>query len=604
MPFPVATVEIAFDDGPYAATPTWTNVTSYVREMSTDRGRSDDWDTFSGNAVVVLDNRDRRFDPFYTSGPYYGKLLPRRQIQISAVHNSVTYRVFRGFIQGWPPAWTDAGQDSTVTLSCMDALGFLASETLPADWSRDYILSTSPRHYYPCDEPVGPYTLNQSLKDYGLEPLNMATTAAASSGGQLAVGLVNSSVTGTGSDAALSAQGGTNSSPGSFSVSCWAIPDSSGSISQFLYGSIYNHFWYMSYDNSTGKFRVEVTEPSFGNSKVASTNSSGFDSGAARMLSFDWNSAARTITLYIDGILIATTTVNNAGIYIALPEAVNIGTGSVQQVIVWSTGIAQAIFQEIYKYSTVALAETTAARFTRLIGQTPFSASLTSGPSAPASGVLDITDDAPRVTSELQKVADSEYAPLFVDRTGVVTLYNQNQIRTQTKSVVSQGTYGAGGIAIGPEVTLSYDGDSMRNEANISMSGGGVYIGRNASSVTTFGVAEESLDTQVSTLADAVDVSNIITQWGGQVYPKADPFEVVLSPTSSWANALDRELNDRITLVVQPPTGNAITTPMLISRISHTVTPGQWTTTFEGSARWAAVFILGQSLLGGTDLLG
>jgi hypothetical protein len=486
----------------------------------------------------------------------------------------------------------------------MDALGFLASETLPADWSRNYILSTSPRHYYPCDEPVGPYTLNQSLRDYGSEPLNMATTAAASSGSQLAVGLVNSSVTGTGSDAALSAQGGTNSSSGSFSVSCWAIPDSSGSISQFLYGSIYNHFWYLSYDNSTGKFLVEVTEPSFGNSKVASTNSSGFDSGAARMLSFDWNSAARTITLYIDGILIATTTVNNAGIYIALPEAVNIGTGSVQQVIVWSTGIAQSIFQEIFKYSTVALAETTAARFTRLIGQTPFPASLTSGPSAPASGVLDITDDAPRVTSELQKVADSEYAPLFVSRTGVVTLYNQNQIRTQTRSIVSQGTYGAGGIAIGPEVTLSYDGDSMRNEANISMSGGGVYIGRNTTSVTTFGAAEESLDTQVSTLADAVDVSNIITQWGGQVYPKADPFEVVLSPTSSWANTLDRELNDRITLVVQPPTGNAITTPMLISRISHTVTPGRWSTTFEGSARWAAVFILNQSTLGGTDLLG
>ncbi len=604
MPFPVATVEIAFDDGPYVLFPTWTNVTSYVREMSTDRGRSDDWDTFSGNALVVLSNRDRRFDPFNTSGPYYGKLLPRRQIQISAVHEGVTYRVFRGFIQGWPPAWTDAGQDSTVTLSCMDALGFLASETLPADWSRNYILSTSPRHYYPCDEPVGPYTLNQSLRDYGSEPLNMATTAAASSGSQLAVGLVNSSVTGTGSDAALSAQGGTNSSSGSFSVSCWAIPDSSGSISQFLYGSIYNHFWYLSYDNSTGKFLVEVTEPSFGNSKVASTNSSGFDSGAARMLSFDWNSAARTITLYIDGILIATTTVNNAGIYIALPEAVNIGTGSVQQVIVWSTGIAQSIFQEIFKYSTVALAETTAARFTRLIGQTPFPASLTSGPSAPASGVLDITDDAPRVTSELQKVADSEYAPLFVSRTGVVTLYNQNQIRTQTRSIVSQGTYGAGGIAIGPEVTLSYDGDSMRNEANISMSGGGVYIGRNTTSVTTFGAAEESLDTQVSTLADAVDVSNIITQWGGQVYPKADPFEVVLSPTSSWANTLDRELNDRITLVVQPPTGNAITTPMLISRISHTVTPGRWSTTFEGSARWAAVFILNQSTLGGTDLLG
>ena len=149
MPFPVAIVEIAFDDGPYVASPTWTNVTSYVREMSTDRGRSDDWGSFEGSAEVVLSNLDRRFDPFNASGPYYGKLTPRRQIRITATFGGTTYPVFRGYVNGWPPVWTNAGYDSTVTLSCMDALGFLASETLPADWSRDFILSTAPRHYYP-----------------------------------------------------------------------------------------------------------------------------------------------------------------------------------------------------------------------------------------------------------------------------------------------------------------------------------------------------------------------------------------------------------------------------------------------------------------------
>jgi hypothetical protein len=42
----------------------------------------------------------------------------------------------------------------------------------------------------------------------------------------------------------------------------------------------------------------------------------------------------------------------------------------------------------------------------------------------------------------------------------------------------------------------------------------------------------------------------------------------------------------------------------LLSRVSHSVVPGEWRTTFEGSARWAAVFILNQSTLNGTDLLG
>ena len=153
MPYPVPVVEIAFTDGPYVVSPTWTDVTAYARGMDITRGVPDDWTLQAdGSATVVLSNRDRRFDPFNTSGPYYGNLLPRRQIRIRATHGGTTYDVFRGFIAGWPPEWTDAGTDSTVTLFCFDALQLLGSSSLPADWSRDYILSQSPRHYYPCDE--------------------------------------------------------------------------------------------------------------------------------------------------------------------------------------------------------------------------------------------------------------------------------------------------------------------------------------------------------------------------------------------------------------------------------------------------------------------
>jgi hypothetical protein len=604
MPFPVAIVEIAFDDGPYVASPTWTNVTSYVREMSTDRGRSDDWGSFEGSAEVVLSNLDRRFDPFNASGPYYGKLTPRRQIRITATFGGTTYPVFRGYVNGWPPVWTDAGYDSTVTLSCMDALGFLASETLPADWSRDFILSTAPRHYYPCDEPVGPFVANQTLKDYGSVPLDMVITTEASNGSQLAVGLVNSSITGTGSNAANSALGAVNASPGSFTVSCWAIADASGTGNNFVQGSIYNHTYYFGFNTTTNKFYAEVTEPSFANSKVASTNIAGWDTGQPRLLTFTWNSATRTIAMFINGISVAVTTVNNAGIYVQTNENVNIGSGSVQQIVVWDGVQTQATIQSIFKGSTADFLETARVRFQGLISNTPFPVSLTDPPSAPVTTVLKVTDDAPTVTSELDKLSSSEFAPLFSTRAGVVTLYNQNQIRTQTRSIVNQATYGVGGVPIGTEIGIAYDGDSMRNEANVTMSGGGVYIQRNTSSVNTYGVAQASIDTQVASLANAQSIANIVTGWGGQVYAKADAFEVVLSGDSSWASTLDRELNDRITLVIQPPTGSAITTPMLLSRVSHSVVPGEWRTTFEGSARWASVFILNQSRLNGTDLLG
>ena len=160
------------------------------------------------------------------------------------------------------------------------------------------------------------------------------------------------------------------------------------------------------------------------------------------------------------------------------------------------------------------------------------------------------------------------------------------------------------GNSIGTEVQLQYDGDSMRNVANVEMSGGGVYIQENTTSSAVYGEAEQFITTQVQTIEDADQVADIIVGWGGQVYAKASPVSVVLSPTASWASTLGLELFDRFTLQVQPPSGNAITTPMLVSRISHSVTPERWFTTLEGSARWAAVFILNQSRLGGTDLLG
>ena len=601
MAYPVPKVEIAFNDGPYVASPTWTDVTSYVRELTTDRGRDDDWGDFSGAASVVLDNRTRLFDPFYTSGTYYGKLLPRRQIKISAVYGGTTYPVFRGFIAGWPPTWTDAGKDSTVTLSCFDALGLLATDSLPADWSRKYILSTSPRHYWPCDEPVIPFTAGGVFTDYGSVPLDMTSSANASNGDQLAVGLVNSSVQGTGGYAA-SSPSGSSQGVGNFSASMWMIGDPDTDLGSG--GTFYNCSWDVEYQASTSTYLLYMLDYNSNLLRQWRTSLT-FDGGTARMVSFTFNGTTKAITFYLDGVAQTMTTLGTTGIIpFPVAEGYFLGAGQTQQFIVWDGIQTQAVIQAVYKYSTVSFNETTAERFNRLIGETSFPASMTSPPSAPASRVLDLTDDAPMTTTELQKVADSEYAPLFVNSSGILTLYNQTQIWNQLPSISSTGTYGNGGYAIGPETTIAYDGDSMRNVANVSMSQGGVYVKKNTSSISRYGASEASVDTEVATLANAQAIGNIVTGWGGNVYPKIDPFDVVLSPNGDWSNALGRELNDRITVVITPPTGNSISTELLLSRVTHSAVPGEWRTTFEGSARWAALFKLNQSRLDGTDLLG
>jgi hypothetical protein len=322
---------------------------------------------------------------------------------------------------------------------------------------------------------------------------------------------------------------------------------------------------------------------------------------------FTYNSSTGQGLVYIDGQAEAPTRLGYSTLFGAFTvEAVQLFRGEFQHVASFNKVLTPTEASTIYQYSLNQLSETTSQRETRIIGYTPFSTSMTSF--AGSQTVLDLPPDLSTATSQLQIAADSEYGFLFANKAGIVTTYTRNQIRTQTESIVSQAQYGNGvafsGNGIGTDVQLQYAGDSMRNIADVSCTTAGTVTVTNTNSVNTYGSARESLSTVLGTLSSATSLGQIVSGWGGQVYPLASPTEVVVSPDASWATTLDLELLDRFTLQITPPTGNAISNYMLTSRISHSVSPGTWVTTLEGSARWAAVFILNQSTLGGTDLLG
>lgn len=102
------------------------DVTSRVRTFSIQRGRNNDFDNFtSGQASLEFNNHDRAFDPLYTASPYYGNIIPRREVKITAGDELQ----FRGFIEDWNLSYTPDG-DSVVTASANDSLGNLAGQTL------------------------------------------------------------------------------------------------------------------------------------------------------------------------------------------------------------------------------------------------------------------------------------------------------------------------------------------------------------------------------------------------------------------------------------------------------------------------------------------
>lgn len=132
MGYPTITVEIAFEINPFAVTPTYTDVTAYVRSIPIIRsGRQNVLTSIeAGEATVVLDNQDRRFDPTYASSPYYPYVAPMRRIRIKAVWSGTTYYLFTGYVEEWPPTWEASNQHSEVTIRCVDGFKFFNLNSL------------------------------------------------------------------------------------------------------------------------------------------------------------------------------------------------------------------------------------------------------------------------------------------------------------------------------------------------------------------------------------------------------------------------------------------------------------------------------------------
>lgn len=104
------------------------DVGDLCRSFTIDRGRQRLLDDFvAGTAQVVLDNRDRRFDDTYASGPYAGLIDIGLRIQITC--NGIT--LFFGSIEDWDLTH-DVNGDSVAIVSCVDMLGVLAMCELDA----------------------------------------------------------------------------------------------------------------------------------------------------------------------------------------------------------------------------------------------------------------------------------------------------------------------------------------------------------------------------------------------------------------------------------------------------------------------------------------
>jgi hypothetical protein len=210
--------------------------------------------------------------------------------------------------------------------------------------------------------------------------------------------------------------------------------------------------------------------------------------------------------------------------------------------------------------------------------------------------------------NELQIVTDGEAGELYTDASGVLKFVARDWFATSTRSNTSQVTFtdtGTGVFYDHSSLRLSYDADLVRNDVTVSFTGNGNVNTTDSTSVASFGSASENLATYLADPTQAKTLANYLVTIYKNPKLRIEPFVVKgqLNPSYDWPRLLALELLDRFTFVRTPSVGSAISQYMLLQSIEHRITPGTWETVVNGSARFTGWFIIGTSLIGGTDVL-
>ena len=607
MAYPTVKVEISFVDSPYYPYyTTWTDVTSYVRSASVRRGRTDDFQNFDvGSATIVLDNRARRFDPYNTAGPYYGQLLPRRWIRITADPGTgIGYQnVYTGYVAGWPVSWTDAGYDSTVTVECFDLLGLLGDSELPPDWiSGERNLGNYWAWWAADDQPGSTTITNRLARNAGvnlvgttgitqLDPFGAGyrwtPKRPASTMTSTTVGL---NVVGTLKETAI----------GAYIALVDPTPSSNTTIMSFGAFTIVN--------TSTG-LTVEFIKSGTKYTYNLGTGVQTFQPFHIIIVSDVTVSGLRKIYVNGQSVTLSATTAATG----TAPTNVATVTDRVafQDFFVWAQeygGWTDAQFDAwaAYNYGLAInyYEETTANRFDRYMATSDLATIQYQTATNPETNVAQLALGGPLLPA-IQRTADSEGGEIYVDKAGVVTFVNRSYAAAKGAGS-SAATFDDTGtnLKYGTNLEIEYNADTVRNSITLNYSGGNTYQTENLTSVTDIGRAEFSVDTDVSTYDQAASLAAFYVGTGAALKPQVSAIDV--SPNtanSAWATILGLELLDKITVTRTPSTGSVFTQGLCINQIQHDITPNQWKTTILGSGRYVGWFVLDVSKLDGPDLL-
>lgn len=162
-------------------TPSWVSMSNDIRSIRCKRGRSHELDRpQTGNLSAVADNRARTYDSTYDAGPYFGNIVPNRQIRWQMRYNNVVYDVWSGYLDAIDPSYAPGTTDAVVNIGASGILKILSLKRLPNSLFEFAMRSTQPKHWWRMDEADETYFVHDSgssPSEPGLVTGNMALGA-------------------------------------------------------------------------------------------------------------------------------------------------------------------------------------------------------------------------------------------------------------------------------------------------------------------------------------------------------------------------------------------------------------------------------------------
>jgi hypothetical protein len=599
MAVPTLIVEIAFNDNPLVVSPSWIDISSFVQQVSIHRGRSDDFDkNFTSTASLVLNNNTRVFDPFNTTGTYYGKLTPRRQIRIRATANGTTYPIFRGYVNGFPVTWSDAGKTSTVTVECFDTISFLQSTVLKNDFADIFTRSLNPIHYYKCSDPAG----NTVIKDFGSASVNLNVVSGRGNETLTAKYSLGLALSGTSADLTNTVYSKYEPSnvpvTGDASFSFWAaFPESTNTEQTLTIGAV----------TTTSQLYVRAHVPFTGNLMVAIQNDveiSQYETSSTERVASSipahyvvtYTASTGAIQIYVNGVNRTSTNGGYVspltGVKLFPTKSVSLSDGVFQEVAMFNYLLSNAQIVDLFRYGAGNKTESTSSRVSNILSLSGLPASLYS---VHGTSVGEITGSpAPNtvIADALTTAMETEGGYTFVNKSGILTTVNRNYVTTNSTSVNPQIIVSDLGNNIGyanDDISIFYDGDNMRNEIVVEYGGGVQETATDNTAIANFGKHSETISTQLSTSAGATALASFWLGYYSLMLPTVTETEVGTSATTlaKWQQLLSLELLDRFTFIRTPIIGSQFTQDMLINKITFDLAPKRWSMKLNGSARFA-----------------